>query len=122
MMLRLHVPILDEMDMWSLVGKNPKETWVLEKHNTKASLWELKKIVKIMLFSIGTVSTLLAISSIWIKIKPNEKAKQHRIGANRMEFQNVYVLQYVKSFTFYYINCVYPRIWVSRVYIQELRW
>jgi hypothetical protein len=38
MMLRLHVPILDEMDMWSLVGKNPKETWVLEKHNTKASL------------------------------------------------------------------------------------
>jgi hypothetical protein len=26
------------------------------------------------------------------KIKPNEKAKQHKIGANRMEFQNVYVL------------------------------
>jgi hypothetical protein len=32
-MLRLHVPIFDEMDMWSLVEKNPKETRVLEKHN-----------------------------------------------------------------------------------------
>jgi hypothetical protein len=55
-----------------------------------------------MPFSIGSVSTLLAIWYIWIKIKPNEKAKQHRIGANQMEFQNVHVLQYVKSFTFYY--------------------
>jgi hypothetical protein len=25
---------LDEMDMWSLVEKNPKEAGVLEKHNT----------------------------------------------------------------------------------------
>jgi hypothetical protein len=29
----------------------------------------------------------MAIWSIWIKIKPNEKAKQHKIGANWMEFQ-----------------------------------
>jgi hypothetical protein len=28
---------LDEHDMWSLVEKNPKETWVLEKHNKKNS-------------------------------------------------------------------------------------
>jgi hypothetical protein len=33
----------------------------------------IKKIVKIMFVSIGTVR---------IKIKPNEKAKQHKIGAN----------------------------------------
>jgi hypothetical protein len=51
---------LDEEDMWILVEKNPKETGVLEKHNTKIRLWELKKIVKIMFFSIGAVSTLLA--------------------------------------------------------------
>jgi hypothetical protein len=30
--------IFDEMDMWSLVEKNPKETGVLEKHNTKVGL------------------------------------------------------------------------------------
>jgi hypothetical protein len=48
---------LDEHDMWSLVEKNPKETGVLEKYNTKVSLWELKKIVKITFFSIRTVST-----------------------------------------------------------------
>jgi hypothetical protein len=35
---------LDEMDMWSLVEKNTKETGMLEKHNKKVSL--LKKIVK----------------------------------------------------------------------------
>jgi hypothetical protein len=29
---------LDEHDMWSFVEKNPKETGVLEKHNTKVSL------------------------------------------------------------------------------------
>jgi hypothetical protein len=38
-----------------------------------------------------------------------------------MEFQNVYVLQFLKPFTIYYIKCVCPRIWVSRVYVQELR-
>jgi hypothetical protein len=32
----------------------------------------------------------------------------------------IYVLQFVKSFTIYYIKCVYPRIWVSKVYVQEL--
>ena len=32
--------LLDDMDMWSLVEKNPKETGMLEKHNTKVSLWE----------------------------------------------------------------------------------
>jgi hypothetical protein len=78
---------LEEQDMWSLVEKNPKETGVLEKHNTKVSLWEYKYIFKIMFFSIRAVSTLMAIWTIWIKIKPNEKAKQHRTGANWMEFQ-----------------------------------
>jgi hypothetical protein len=81
-----------------------------------------KEEVKIMFFSIGTVSTLLAIWSMQIKIKPNEKAKQHKTGANRMEFQTGYVLQFVNSFTIYYIECVCPRIWVSMVYVQELRW
>jgi hypothetical protein len=52
---------LDEQDMWSSVEKNPKEMTVLEKHNTKVILWEYKKIVKIMFFSIGAVTTLLAI-------------------------------------------------------------
>jgi hypothetical protein len=30
--------LLNEMDMWSLVEKNPKETGMFEKHNTKVSL------------------------------------------------------------------------------------
>jgi hypothetical protein len=38
-----------------------------------------------------------------------------------MEFLNVYVLQFVKSFTIYYIKCVRPTIWISKVYVQELR-
>jgi hypothetical protein len=37
-----------------------------------------------------------------------------------MEFQNGYVLQFVKSYTVYYIKCVCPRIWVSKIYVQEL--
>jgi hypothetical protein len=56
-----------------------------------------------------------------IKIKPNEKAKKHKVGANLMGFQNMYILQFVKSSTMYYIKCVRPRIWISRVYVQELR-
>jgi hypothetical protein len=38
--------------MWSLVEKNPKETGMLEK-----IIQRIKKIVKIMFFSIGMVST-----------------------------------------------------------------
>jgi hypothetical protein len=34
----------------------------------------------------------------------------------------IYVLQFIKSFTVYYIKCVYPRISVSKVYVEELRW
>jgi hypothetical protein len=41
---------------------------VLEKHNTKVSLRELKKIVKIMLFSIGAVS----IASYMIHLSKNK--------------------------------------------------
>jgi hypothetical protein len=41
---------LDEHDMWSLVERNPKEMGVLEKHNTKVSLWERKKNSKIHVF------------------------------------------------------------------------
>jgi hypothetical protein len=73
-----------------------------------------------MFFWIRTVSTLLTIWSKGIKIKPNEKAKQHKIGANRMEFQNVFGLQFVKSFLIYYIKCVCSSIWVNRIYVQEL--
>jgi hypothetical protein len=29
---------LDEIDMWNLVEKNPKEIGVIEKHKTKVSL------------------------------------------------------------------------------------
>jgi hypothetical protein len=36
-----------------------------------------------------------------------------------MEIQNVYVLQFVKSFTIYNIKCVCPKIWVSRVYVKN---
>jgi hypothetical protein len=30
---------------------------------------------------------------------------------------NIYVLQFVKSFTDYYIKCICPRIWFSKVYV-----
>jgi hypothetical protein len=56
-----------------------------------------------MFFSIIAVSTLLAISSISIKIKPNEKEKQYKTGAIQMEFQHANVLQFVNSFTIYYL-------------------
>jgi hypothetical protein len=87
MMLRLHVPIFRWTGHTELSWKKSQRDGVLEKHNTKISLWEFWKIVKIMFFSIGMVSTLLAIWSIWIKIKPNKKAKQYKIGANWMEIQ-----------------------------------
>jgi hypothetical protein len=38
-----------------------------------------------------------------------------------MEFQDVYALQFVKSFAIYLIKYVCPRIWVGKAYVQELR-
>jgi cell division protein FtsL len=74
--------LLDEQDLWSLVEKYPKETGGAWKTQYKGKFMRIKKIVKIMFFSIGAASILLVIWSIWIKIKANEKAKQHKIGAN----------------------------------------
>ena len=34
---------LDELDIWSLVEKNPKKTGMLEKHNTKGKFMKIKK-------------------------------------------------------------------------------
>ena len=36
--------------------------------------------------------------------------------------KSLLILQFVKSFTIYYIKYVCLRIWVSKLYIQELRW
>jgi hypothetical protein len=33
----------------------------------------------------------------------------------------IYVLQFIKSLTVSYIKCVCPKIWVSKVYVPELR-
>jgi hypothetical protein len=53
------------------------------------------------------------------KTKCKSKTKQNWSKLNGIS--TIYVLQFVKSFTIYYIKCVYPRIWVSKVYVQELR-
>jgi hypothetical protein len=79
-----------------------------------------KKSIDFMFSKIGMVITLLAIYSIHIEIKPNEKEKHHKTLANQMEFQSRYVLQFPYSFTIYYINCVYLRVWVSRVILKNL--
>ena len=63
------------------------------------------------------MSTLLAIWSIWLKIEPNEKIKQYKTRANWMELKNAHVWQIITSFTTYYINCVYLRVWISKVYV-----
>jgi hypothetical protein len=59
--------------------------------------------------------------SISIKIKPNEKSKTTQNWSKLNGISTIYVPQFVKSFTIYYINRVCPRIWVSKVYVQELR-
>jgi hypothetical protein len=48
--------------------------------------------------------------------------KQNNIELEQIEWNfNNLILQYVKSFTIYYIKCVCPRIWIIKVYVQELR-
>jgi hypothetical protein len=47
--------------------------------------------------------------------------KQNNIELEQIEWNFNNVLQFVKSFTIYYIKCVCPRIWVSKLYVQELR-
>jgi hypothetical protein len=51
---------LDERDIWSVGGKKTKETGLFEKHNFEVSLWK-KEEGKIMHFSIGPLSTVLAL-------------------------------------------------------------
>jgi hypothetical protein len=44
--------------------------------------------------------------------------KQNNTNWSKLNgISTIYVLQFVKSFTIYYIKCVCPRIWVSKVYV-----
>jgi hypothetical protein len=61
---------LDEHGMWSLDKKNSKNNIFLNRSSEHI------------------VGYMIQLN----KIKPNEKAKQHKTGVNQMEFQNVYVL------------------------------
>jgi hypothetical protein len=48
----------------------------------------------------------------------NQMKKQKTQNWSKLNgISTIYVLQLVKSFTFYYIKCVCPRIWVSKVYL-----
>jgi hypothetical protein len=74
-----------------------------------------------MFFSIGAVNTLLTLRSTGIKVKPNAKNKTTQNWSKLNGISTIYVLHFVKSFIVYYIKCVCPRIWVNKVYIEELR-
>jgi hypothetical protein len=44
--------------------------------------------------------------------------KQNNTKLEQIEWNfKIYVLQFIKSFTIYYIKCICPRIWVSKVYV-----
>jgi hypothetical protein len=49
------------------------------------------------------------------------KSKTTQNWSKLKGISTIYVLQFVKSFTIYYIKCVCPRSWVTKVSIQELR-
>jgi hypothetical protein len=47
--------------------------------------------------------------------------KQNNIELEKLNgISTIYVLQFVKSFTIYYIKCVCPRIWVTRYMFKNL--
>jgi hypothetical protein len=50
------------------------------------------------------------------------KSKTTHYQSKLNGISTIYVLQFVKSFTIYYIKCVCPRNWVTKVYVQELKW
>jgi hypothetical protein len=113
---------LDDQDMWSLVEKNPKETGALEKHNTKVSLWEFFKNSKNHVFLNPSDEHIVGYMIHLNKNKTKWKSKTRKNWSKLNGISTIYALQFVKSFTIYYIKCVCLRIWVSKVYVQELRW
>jgi hypothetical protein len=75
-----------------------------------------------------------------MRIKKKKKKKKNHVFLNRngehiagylihlnkyktklTRISTIYVLKFVKSIPIYYIKCVCPRIWVGKVYVQELR-
>jgi hypothetical protein len=53
--------------------------------------------------------------------KTKLKSKKTQNWSKLNGISTIYALQFVKKFTIYYIKCVCPRIWFSKVYVQELR-
>jgi hypothetical protein len=55
------------------------------------------------------------------KTKTKLKGKTTQNWSKLNGISTIYVLEFVKSFTIYYIKYVCPRIWVNKVYVQDLR-
>jgi hypothetical protein len=68
-----------------------------------------------MVYAIDMVKTLLAILIHLDKKKRNEKAWKYKIGTSWTEFKNLHVAQFIKLSTIWYIKCVCPIFWVSKV-------
>jgi hypothetical protein len=108
---------LDEQDMWSLVEKNPKETVVLE---IQRWVFENKKNCKNNVFLNPNGEHIAGYLIHLNKNKTKWKSKTTQNWSKLNGVSTIYVQQFVKSFIVYYIKCVCPRIWVSKVYVQEL--
>jgi hypothetical protein len=107
---------LDEQNMWSLIEKNPKEmgAW---KTLYKGKFMRVKKNSKnhVSLNRSGE-----HIAKYMIHLNKNKTKWKSKTTQNWSKFNGtstIYVLQTVKSFTFYYMKCVCPRIFVNKVYV-----
>jgi hypothetical protein len=122
MMLRLHVPISGRTGHVDLSWKKSQRHWGASKHITKVSLqWEKKNIKNNV--SLNPNGEHIAVYLIhYNKNITKWKSKRTKHSSKLNGVSTIYVLQCVKSFIIYYIKCVCPRVSVSKVYVEELRW
>jgi hypothetical protein len=113
---------LDEQDIWSLVEKKSQRDRGAWRTYYKDKFMRFKKYSKNHVFLNQNGEHILGYTIHLNKNKTKWKRKTTQNQSKLNGISTIYFLQFVKSFTIYYIKCICPRIWISKVYVQELRW
>jgi hypothetical protein len=123
--LRLHVPIFRWIGHVELCWKKSQRDEGAWKTQYKGKFMRIKKKKKKKKNHVFLNRNGEHIAGYLIhlnKYKTKWKSKTTQNWSKLTRISTIYVLQFVKSIPIYYIKCVCPRIWVGKVYVQELRW
>jgi hypothetical protein len=121
MMLKLHVPIFRWIGHVELSWKTFQRDRGAWKTKYKGKFMRIKKKSKYHVFLNRNGEHIVGSMIHLNKNKTKWKSKTKQNWSKLNGISTIYVIQFVKTFTIYYIKCVCSRIWVARYVISNFK-